>query len=380
MYGGEQNLPRAPGAEPRPVPPALIPAVLDIAATPTTPGTRWHQVTTAARPELDFTRTHGTAVSAATAIQASVQWTSPAVQPMDVPGVLVPRTPETRYTPARSRAKKLLDRLCGLDSAHAPPRTLVVVAHPDDEAIGVGARLATVPDAMIVHVTDGAPRDPAYSISRGFPTREAYAMSRQHELADALALIGIAPERSRCLGIVDGEASDRLVDITYRLVSLFDEFQPEVALTHPYEGGHTDHDATAFAVHLACGVLRREGGVAPVVMEMTSYHLRDGVRRVGEFLPFGELEERTIELDETAQALKRRVYDCFASQTSCLSSFRHDRERFRAAPRYSFTRPPHAGPLLYERGSKGLKGRQWRANAARALEHLRYRKQQFAVS
>ena len=35
--------------------------------------------------------------------------------------------------------------------------------------------------------------------------------------------------------------------------------QPDVVLTHPYEGGHSDHDSTAFAVHLAAGILRRDG-------------------------------------------------------------------------------------------------------------------------
>ncbi len=38
-------------------------------------------------------------------------------------------------------------------------RVMIVVAHPDDETIGLGAQLRRFEDALLVHVTDGAPRD-----------------------------------------------------------------------------------------------------------------------------------------------------------------------------------------------------------------------------
>ena len=37
-------------------------------------------------------------------------------------------------------------------------RAMVIVAHPDDETIGAGARLGGFREALVVHVTDGAPR------------------------------------------------------------------------------------------------------------------------------------------------------------------------------------------------------------------------------
>lgn len=40
-------------------------------------------------------------------------------------------------------------------------RMLIVVAHPDDETIGFGAQLCRLRDALLLHVTDGAPRDKA---------------------------------------------------------------------------------------------------------------------------------------------------------------------------------------------------------------------------
>ena len=36
---------------------------------------------------------------------------------------------------------------------------MIVVAHPDDETIGMGAQLCRFRDALLVQVTDGAPRD-----------------------------------------------------------------------------------------------------------------------------------------------------------------------------------------------------------------------------
>ena len=361
------------------VPPATLPARLDVAARPVAPATRWQQVGPGVHPTLDFAWTRGPILPSGHATAPAGTWVTPSRPAVTLPSVSTPAVPDARYTPARSRVRALLDRFCATDPSRSAPRTVIVAAHPDDEAIGVGARLTHLSDSLIVHVTDGAPRDPAYSLRRGFPSRDAYAASRRNELMSALALMGVPAERFRCLGIVDGEATDNLVGLTYRLVALFDEFRPDVAVTHPYEGGHTDHDATAFAVHLACGILRRDGGAAPVIVEMASYHLRDGARRVGEFLPFGDLEERTVALDARAQTLKDRVYSCFNSQSECLGAFSRKHERFRAAPRYVFTRAPHAGTLLYERGSN-LKGRHWRQTAGRALEQLRHRRRRFVVS
>jgi hypothetical protein len=145
----------------------------------------------------------------------------------------------------------------------------------------------------------------------------------------------------------------------------------EIVLTHPYEGGHTDHDATAFAVHLACGVLRREGVPAPIVLELTSYHNRDGRRVHSEFLPFWPVPTRRVDLPHEAQLLKARMFRYFTTQQKVLSAFPLNVERFRIAPRYIFTVPPHEGPLDYERYCTTISGAEWRANAEKALHILR---------
>jgi N-acetylglucosamine malate deacetylase 2 len=273
-------------------------------------------------------------------------------------------------------ANAILERLTAIGtSVEALPSLMVIVAHPDDEAIGAGAVLRGIPDATVVHVTDGAPRDEEYAHRKGFPNRDAYAQARREEVVAALWVIGMPPERIRGLGFVDGEAALHLVELTHRIVDLLSELKPDVVLTHPYEGGHSDHDSTAFAVHLACGILRREGLFAPVIMELTSYHNYEGKRRLFNFLPFPGAREKTVELDEETREVKRQMFDAFTSQHSLLKTFPLEVEKFRHAPRYLFTVPPHEGTLDYERLCNKMTGAEWRSYAEQALQVLRSRKQ-----
>lgn len=338
--------------------------------TLTPPNGNW--IAQRSEPEPAPALTFGLAASPSVPHTVGGAWVNPVLQmPASVPHMWIPTQRESRFRASRKRIENFIDKLIDGTEAERPPRTVVVVAHPDDEAIGVGARLKSLPDAIIVHVTDGAPRDPVYAQKKGFATREEYSRARQDELAAALRLVGVGPERTRCLNVVDGEATERLVELAYAMADIFDEFRPEVVLTHPYEGGHTDHDSTAFAVHLACGMLRREGVPAPLVLEFTSYNFKDGERTIGEFIPFFGVNAKQAELPTELQALKREMYDCFVTQKECLSAFPVEREKFRPAPRYSFTQPPHQGPLLYERFSNLVSGEQWRDQARRALERLR---------
>ena len=54
----------------------------------------------------------------------------------------------------------------------------LVVAHPDDETIGLGSRLHLFDRLLLVHLTDGAPADMGDARRAGFATREAYAAAR----------------------------------------------------------------------------------------------------------------------------------------------------------------------------------------------------------
>src|SRR5205085_8052842 len=140
-----------------------------------------------------------------------------------------------------------------------------------------------------------------------------------------------------------------------------------VVITHPYEGGHPDHDSTALAVHAACGLLLRENLPAPRVMEMTSYHNRNGAMAYAEFLGPNNGEVRTLALSTEERAFKQRLFECYATQRETLRWFPIELERFRPAPCYDFTQPPHPGQLYYEQFHWGIRGKNWRALAREAL-------------
>ena len=287
----------------------------------------------------------------------------------------VRRQRDKRLQPASDVVGAILDKLGTESTGEAGARRVVViVAHPDDEAIGAGAVLRGFPDVTVIHVTDGAPLDEEYARRRGFVSRDAYAEARRKEVVAALSVIGMPAERIRNLGIVDGEAAWHLVELCHKVADILDELQPDVVLTHPYEGGHSDHDSTAFAVHLAAGMLLRDGRKAPIILELTSYHNYMGTRRFFNFLPFAGSRIRTVFLGAEDRRVKKRMFDQFTSQLPLLEKFPLQVERFRQAPRYLFTVPPHEGELDYERLCKKMTGAQWRANAERALEALRTRK------
>src|SRR3712207_2092030 len=92
----------------------------------------------------------------------------------------------------------------------------VVVAHPDDEVAGLGAQLPRLRNLWLIHVTDGAPRNPDYARAAGFSSREDYAQARRAELNDALAVAGITP-RTEVIGVADQDASLHLTEITKQL-------------------------------------------------------------------------------------------------------------------------------------------------------------------
>jgi len=294
------------------------------------------------------------------------------------PALIVNPDRDARYRPPGEITNAVLDSIVQRAASRRPhPSVLVVVAHPDDEAIGAGGLLTGIPDAVVVHVTDGAPRDERYAQSKGFRTREEYARARRREVANALAHAGITPDRCRGLGYVDGEATQQMVELVFDVANLIEEVRPDVVLTHPYEGGHSDHDATAFAVHLACGILRRDKAPAPFVVELTSYHNFRGTRRVFDFLPSIGSDQRTIRLTRAEKALKKQMYEEFSSQRHVLKRFPINIERFRPAPRYLFTEAPHKGKLDYERFCTIITGAEWRKNAGIALEALRTRRRRF---
>jgi LmbE family N-acetylglucosaminyl deacetylase len=249
---------------------------------------------------------------------------------------------------------------------------LLVVAHPDDETIGAGARLSCLRNARILYVTDGAPLDRRWWGDPSVASREEYARVRQEELRGALALAGISDERVDSLGFVDQRASNDLAALALHVEEALRRWRPSLVVTHPYEGGHPDHDACAFAVHTARRMLQSERGEAPGLVEFASYHADgDGGLATGRFLGAATgIAATTFVLSSGERDRKQQMLGRFRTQQSTLAAFRPDVERFRCAPAYDFTRAPHEGVLNYERYGWGVTGPEWRGRARGALDAL----------
>jgi LmbE family N-acetylglucosaminyl deacetylase len=247
---------------------------------------------------------------------------------------------------------------------------LMVLAHPDDETIGASSRLTRIETAGFIYATDGAPRDGRDAQAAGCSTWVKYARLRRAEAWHALAHAGISSEHAVFLDYPDQQATLRLVPLTADLRRWILATCPEVVLTHPYEGGHPDHDAVAFAVHAAVAALSREGRASPVVIEFASYHASGDSWIFSEFLPAPNAVKRVIRLTPEGQALKQRLLAGYHSQAERLKSVPLEQECFRLAPTYDFTHPPHDGPILYERYSWGMTVREWCALATVATERL----------
>jgi LmbE family N-acetylglucosaminyl deacetylase len=239
---------------------------------------------------------------------------------------------------------------------------LIVAAHPDDEVIGLVGQLHLLKNPLLVHTTDGAPRN--------IPDRPTYAGIRRKELERALGLAGISPDRLRTFGAVDQESITDVAALSVFLQRLLAEIQPVVVVTHPYEGGHPDHDTAAFAVALAVNRLARRGSSAVPIVEFTSYHNGNPIglatMKAGEFLQLSA-PSQTLTLNAENRARKVEMMGCFASQQEMLLNFPVAIERFRLAPSYDFARAPHDGRLFYEEQNWGVSGKEWRRIAIALL-------------
>ena len=92
----------------------------------------------------------------------------------------------------------------------------------------------------------------------------------------------------------------------------------------------------------------------------------------GSFVPSRDApQERTLTLDPDELARKRAMLDCFTSQRETLKLFGLEQERFRIAPTYDFTQPPHANGFLYDRFPWGITSQRFLELATAAHAELK---------
>lgn len=237
------------------------------------------------------------------------------------------------------------------------PRWLLVFAHPDDEVLALGGHLERLGASRILTITDGAPADGGDAGHHGFASLADYRTARRGELLAALAHAGLSPNLApeSAWQVPDQQAGFHLASLARVIAAEIQAFQPQAVLTHPYEGGHPDHDACAFAVQAAVQFAAMQN--PPVVFEAPSYHAGpDGSMHTGSFLSPDHDSIAVLELTPGEQGNKAARLACFQSQAETLAQFGLERELFRVAPPYDFTQRPHRGQLFYEQFPWGMDG------------------------
>ncbi len=270
----------------------------------------------------------------------------------------------------RKRDRSAHARLFGTGDLNPATRCSVIVAHPADEVVGAGCLISKLDDVTILHVTDGASPDlDLVSTSEWHNTAE-YVEARRQECLSALALANVTKDRVIELDVPDHRAVQCLTDLARKIAAFLQQSGADIVVTHPYEGGHPDHDATAFATHAAIRLLAGGGLKPPALFEMALHPTSDFKARVPEFLPGGDGETTTLLLDDRSRELKRRMFECFETQKESLQISPFGPERFRKPPAYNFAAPPSSGKLHYENFDWAPSGQEWLSLANRALDDL----------
>jgi len=280
-----------------------------------------------------------------------------------------PIQPKKRRIPRSPHAK-----LFGTGEHNPIMRCSVIVAHPADEVVGAGCLISKLVDVTVLHVTDGAPCDMEDAKAAGFKELSQYAEARKRECISALAIANVPQDRILGFGVPDHCASNNLAALTKKITTFLQQSGADIVVTHPYEGGHPDHDATAFATHAAVRLMKKNGFRPPALFEMALHPSKDSKAKVPEFLPGTERETTTLLLDDRAMELKQRMFACFESQRESLQVSPVGPEKFRQPVAYDFTTPPHEGKLHYEWFDWAPRKDEWLALARKALADLFPRK------
>ncbi len=189
-----------------------------------------------------------------------------------------------------------------------PGRHLVLVAHPDDEVISACAALCCLTDVVIVQLTQDTD-------------------AREDERAAAQQAAGWSfPVQ---MGGTSFRQAHQSAGRLWRLVS--DLLPVDVLWTHPYEGGHLDHDTAAWIGQTVDGGCLR--------LEFASYHATETGQTFGEFWPDAKCPSAPVRLGKWWDR-KRAALAAYESQAHIVRKFRHlEWEVYRQAPIYDFTLP-----------------------------------------
>jgi LmbE family N-acetylglucosaminyl deacetylase len=223
-------------------------------------------------------------------------------------------------------------------------RTLVLIAHPDDE-LACATLLQRVRQPQVLIATDGAPHDPFFWSPYG--TRDNYAAIRRQEVMATLQSIGVNSltflnDRANAHHFTDQALHKDLINALWLLLETVRELDPDAILAPAYEGGHPDHDTCSFL-----GAIAGEAIGVPV-WEMPMYHRdSDGQLLCQEFLETNG-NETWITANASELRAREKMFATYKSQIDLRDFVSKPAECYRPQRTYDYSRPPHSGLLNYE--------------------------------
>ena len=214
----------------------------------------------------------------------------------------------------------------------AGERVLFALCHPDDE-------MAVIAFMRRLRAT-------------GIPVRVTWSHStpiRQEESTAVMERIGIDESALTFFGAPDKGITEGLQELRERMGAVVGSFKPTRVVTHAFEQGHLDHDATNLLVNLCFN--------GPVY-EAPYYHTY--MTKFPVINRFSDpLDEECIDLSREEQAFKRSLIEMYPSQTIARNvrayEFFHaltmrkarmfERERLRLQTHKDFLTPNHPPAL-----------------------------------
>lgn len=218
---------------------------------------------------------------------------------------------------------------------------LILVPHPDDEAVGAAAAIgrlrAAGGEAFALYLSDGVPpRDRLWPWARH--RHDHRVAARWREAAATARLLGLreagriaAPTRS---------LRHRLDEAARRIGEALDATHAATIWVPAFEGAHQDHDAA--------NLLASQFRDRAAVWEFATYNNAGG-RTNSQRFPGGDSGATVLALTADERALKRRALALYESERGNLRHIDIAREAFRPLPAHDYTRPAHPGPLFYAR-------------------------------
>ncbi|MDR3450992.1 MAG: PIG-L family deacetylase [Alphaproteobacteria bacterium] len=220
-------------------------------------------------------------------------------------------------------------------------RILILVAHPDDEAVAQAGSIlrarADGAEIFALYLTNGClARDVLWKWQRA--DYEKSVARRRAEGEEAARLLGLTP-----LGWSPRDARmlwRDLPEVMGEVERALAACKPDQVWVPAYEGGNPDHDAlNAVGARLKTRLS---------VLEFAEYNNLGGTARAQSFISSDETT-RIMELTSGERMAKREALAVYKSEQNNLGYIGLEQESYRPIAAYDYARPPHQGTLWYAR-------------------------------